>query len=44
MYQALRRENFELPMEENYMFEYCPTANYENYENWDKLFKKIISI
>ena len=44
MYQALRRENFELPIEENYMFEYCPTANYENYENWDKLFKKIISI
>lgn len=44
MYQALRRENFELPIEEKYMFEYCPTANYENYKNWSKLFKKIISI
>ena len=44
MYQALRRENFELPIEEKYMFEYCPTANYENYKKWNKLFKKIISI
>lgn len=44
MYQALRRENFELPIEEKYMFEYCPTPNYENYKNWSKLFKKIISI
>ena len=28
----------------DYMFEYCPTSNYENYENWKKLFKKILSI
>jgi hypothetical protein len=44
MYQALRRENFQMPIDEKYMFEYCPTANYENYKNWNKLFKKIISI
>jgi len=46
MYQALRRENFQMPIDDDvtYMFEYCPTANYENYKNWDKLFKKIISI
>jgi hypothetical protein len=44
MYQALRRENFQIPIDEKYMFEYCPTANYENYKNWNKLFKKIISI
>jgi len=44
MYQALRRENFQLPIDENYMFEYCPTANYENYKKWSKLIKKIISI
>lgn len=44
MYQALRRENFQMPIDEKYMFEYCPTANYENYKNWNKLFKKIVSI
>jgi len=44
MYQALRRENFQMPIDEKYVFEYCPTANYENYKNWNKLFKKIISI
>ena len=44
MYQAIRRENFEIPIEDKYMFEYCPTPNYENYKNWSKLFKKIISI
>lgn len=44
MYQALRRENFQMPIDEKYMFEYCPTANYENYKNWNKLFNKIISI
>lgn len=44
MYQAIRRENFEIPIDEQYMFEYCPTPNYENYKNWSKLFKKIISI
>ena len=44
MYQAIRRENFEIPIIDEYQFEYCPTANYENYKNWSKLFKKIISI
>lgn len=44
MYQAIRRENFEIPIDDKYMFEYCPTPNYENYKNWSKLFKKIISI
>jgi hypothetical protein len=44
MYQALRIENFRIPLNDEYFFEYCPTANYENYKNWNKLFKKIISI
>ena len=44
MYQAICRENFQIPLTDEYLFEYCPTANYENYKNWNKLFKKIISI
>ena len=44
MYQAIRRENFQIPLNHEYLFEYCPTANYENYKNWNKLFKKIVSI
>lgn len=44
MYQAIRRENFQIPLNDEYLFEYCPTANYENYKNWNKLFKKIVSI
>jgi hypothetical protein len=43
MYQALRSNNFEIDIT-NFDMEYCPTSNYENYKNWDKLFKKIISI
>jgi hypothetical protein len=44
MYQAIRRENFQIPLTDEYLFEYCPTGNYENYKNWNKLFKKIVSI
>jgi hypothetical protein len=44
MYEAICRENFQIPLNDEYLFEYCPTANYENYKNWNKLFKKIISI
>jgi hypothetical protein len=43
MYQSLRSNNFEIDIA-NFDMEYCPTANYENYKNWNKLFKKIISI
>ena len=44
MYQAIRAENFQIPLTDEYLFEYCPNSNYESYKNWDKLFKKIISI
>jgi hypothetical protein len=44
MYQALRRENFQIPIDDVYMFEHCVTEKYEDYKNWNKLFKKIISI
>ena len=44
MYQAIRRENFQIPLNDEYFFDYCPNTNYESYKNWDKLFKKIISI
>jgi hypothetical protein len=45
MYQSIRRNNFQIDVDNiDYQFQYCPTANYENYKNWDKLFKKIISI
>lgn len=45
MYQAIRRNNFQIDINDGkYQFEYCPTPNYENYKNWNKLFKKIISI
>jgi hypothetical protein len=43
MYQSLRSNNFEIDIA-NFDMEYCPTANYENYKNWNKLFKKILSI
>lgn len=43
MYQSLRSNNFEIDIA-YFDMEYCPTANYENYKNWNKLFKKIISI
>ena len=45
MYQSLKSTNFKLDTTDiEYVFEYCPTANFENYKNWSKLFNKIISI
>ena len=42
MYQALRSNNFEIDVtNEEYMFEYVGA---KDYKQWDKLFKKIISI
>jgi len=42
MYQALRRNNFELDVtNDEYMFEY---TGQNQYKQWNKLFKKIISI
>jgi hypothetical protein len=42
MYQALRRNNFELDVtNDEYMFEYI---GQKQYKQWNKLFKKIISI
>jgi len=42
MYQALRSNNFEIDVtNKKYMFEYVG-AN--DYKQWNKLFKKIISI
>jgi hypothetical protein len=43
MYQALRSNNFEIDVTESkHMFEYV--GNELNYKQWNKLFKKIISI
>ncbi len=45
MYQSLRSNGFQLDIENPlYKFEFCPTANYENYKNWSVLLKEIISI
>lgn len=45
MYQSLRSNGFKLNIENPlYKFEFCPTANYENYKNWNVLLKEIISI
>lgn len=45
MYQSLRSNGFQLDITNPlYKFEFCPTANYENYKNWDVLLKEIISI
>ena len=42
MYQTLRSNNFEIDVtNEEYMFEYVGD---KDYKQWDKLFKKIISI
>jgi hypothetical protein len=42
MYQALRRNNFELDVtNDEYTFEYI---GQNEYKQWNKLFKKIISI
>lgn len=43
MYRALAKNRFKIDIED-YDMEYCPTANYENYKNWNRLFKQIISI
>ena len=45
MYQSLRSNGFQMDIENPlYKFEFCPTANYENYKNWSVLLKEIISI
>ena len=45
MYRQLSKCRFQIDVKNtDYMFEYCPTANFENYKNWNKLFKKIVSI
>jgi hypothetical protein len=45
MYHALRISSFELDFTKTeFGFEYCPVATFESYKNWNKLFKKIISI
>jgi len=45
MYLALRSKSFEMDLNHNeYKFEYCPTATFENYKNWNVLLKEIISI
>lgn len=45
MYLALRSKSFKMDLnDEQYKFEYCPTANFENYKNWSILLKEIISI
>jgi hypothetical protein len=42
MYQSLRSNNFEIDVTNgDYMFEYVGD---NDYKQWDKLFKKIISI
>jgi hypothetical protein len=45
MYRQLSKRRFKFDInEKEYMFEYCPSRNYENYKNWNTLFKKIVSI
>ena len=45
MYRQLSKCRFKIDVNDaDYMFEYCPTSNFENYKNWNKLFKKIVSI
>jgi hypothetical protein len=45
MYRQLSKCRFKIDVKDvDYMFEYCPTSNFENYKNWNKLFKKIVSI
>ena len=45
MYRQLSKCRFQIDVNDtDYMFQYCPTANFENYRNWNKLFKKIVSI
>lgn len=45
MYRQLSKCRFKVDIDDmEYMFEHCPTSNYENYKNWNKLLKKIVSI
>ena len=45
MYLALRSKSFKMDLnDEQYKFEYSPTATFENYKNWSVLLKEIISI
>jgi hypothetical protein len=45
MYRQLSKCRFKIDVNDvDYMFEYCPTSNFENYKNWNTLFKKIVSI
>ena len=43
MYRQLAKCRFKIDIP-NYDMEYCPTPNYENYKNWNKLLNKIISL
>ena len=43
MYRSLAKCRFKIDIS-NYNMEYCPTPNYENYRNWNKLLNKIISL
>ena len=45
MYRQLSKCRFQIDVNDmDYMFEYCPTSSFVNYRNWNKLFKKILSI
>jgi hypothetical protein len=43
MYRQLAKCRFKIDIG-YFDMEYCPTPNYENYKNWNKLFNKIISL
>ncbi len=43
LYESLITNNFKIDINQ-YDIEYCPSPNWENYRNWNKLFKKIVSI
>jgi hypothetical protein len=43
MYRQLSKCRFKIDIGD-FDIEYCPTPNFENYKNWNKLFKKIVSI
>ncbi len=43
MYRSLAKCRFKIDIP-NWNMEYCPTPNYENYKNWNRLLNKIISL
>jgi hypothetical protein len=43
MYRSLAKCRFKIDIT-NWNMEYCPTPNYENYKNWNRLLNKIISL